>query len=107
MEPRSFWASIPTPILTEEYAFPPGSSLLLYTDILLIETNRQMCPVFADRQRGQIRIQSLVWRTFSPERSGAAGEDDMAYELPIPQKLRKQGWRAKISDKERLAPPHV
>ena len=31
----------------------------------------------------------------------------MAYELPIGQKLRNQGWKVKISDKERLEPPHV
>jgi len=31
----------------------------------------------------------------------------MAFELPLPRGIRKQGWRVKIRDKERLEPPHV
>lgn len=31
----------------------------------------------------------------------------MAFDLPLPVPLRKQGWRVKIRDKERLEPPHA
>lgn len=31
----------------------------------------------------------------------------MPYELPLPKKLKAQGWKVKIRDKERVEPPHV
>ena len=31
----------------------------------------------------------------------------MPFSLPLPRHLKKQGWKAKIRDKERLEPPHV
>ena len=31
----------------------------------------------------------------------------MPYRLELPKRLRDQGWKVKIQDKERLEPPHV
>lgn len=31
----------------------------------------------------------------------------MPYSLPLPESLKDAGWKVKISDKERLEPPHV
>ena len=31
----------------------------------------------------------------------------MPYELPLPKKLRAEGWKVKIREKERVEPPHV
>lgn len=31
----------------------------------------------------------------------------MPYELPLPKKLKAQGWKVKIRDKGRVEPPHV
>ena len=31
----------------------------------------------------------------------------MAYELGLPPRLKAEGWRVKIRDKERVEPPHV
>lgn len=31
----------------------------------------------------------------------------MPYSLPLPGELAAKGWKVKIRDKERLAPPHV
>jgi hypothetical protein len=31
----------------------------------------------------------------------------MPYELPLPKRLKNQGWKVKIREKERLEPPHV
>ena len=31
----------------------------------------------------------------------------MPFELRLPDALRKQGWRVKIRERERLEPPHV
>ena len=31
----------------------------------------------------------------------------MPYELPLPKKLKTQGWKVKILEKERVEPPHV
>jgi hypothetical protein len=31
----------------------------------------------------------------------------LPFELEIPPSLRRQGWRVKIRDRERLEPPHV
>jgi hypothetical protein len=31
----------------------------------------------------------------------------MPFELPLPRKLRAEGWKVKIRDKERVEPPHV
>jgi hypothetical protein len=31
----------------------------------------------------------------------------MPFELPLPKKLRAEGWKVKIRDKERVEPPHV
>lgn len=31
----------------------------------------------------------------------------MPFSLPLPKRLRNQGWKVKIQDKERLEPPHV
>lgn len=31
----------------------------------------------------------------------------MPYELPLPERVKEQGWKVKIRDKERLEPPHA
>lgn len=31
----------------------------------------------------------------------------MPYELPLPSRAQRQGWKVKIRDKERLEPPHA
>jgi len=31
----------------------------------------------------------------------------MAFELALPDQLRKQGWKIKIRERERLEPPHL
>jgi hypothetical protein len=31
----------------------------------------------------------------------------MPFELPLPKKIKKQGWKVKIREKERVEPPHV
>jgi hypothetical protein len=31
----------------------------------------------------------------------------MPHELPLPKKLKAQGWKVKIREKERVEPPHV
>lgn len=31
----------------------------------------------------------------------------MPFELPLPKKLRAEGWKVKIREKERVEPPHV
>jgi hypothetical protein len=31
----------------------------------------------------------------------------MPYELPLPKKLKAEGWKVKIREKERVEPPHV
>ncbi len=31
----------------------------------------------------------------------------MPYELLLPSRVRAQGWKVKIRDKERLEPPHA
>jgi len=31
----------------------------------------------------------------------------VAYQLPLPLKLKRHGWKVKIADKERLEEPHV
>jgi hypothetical protein len=31
----------------------------------------------------------------------------MPYELALPKRLKRQGWKVKIREKERLEPPHV
>ncbi len=31
----------------------------------------------------------------------------MPYEIPLPRRLKNQGWKVKIREKERLEPPHV
>lgn len=31
----------------------------------------------------------------------------MAYALPLPEKLARQGWKVKIRDRERVEPPHA
>ena len=31
----------------------------------------------------------------------------MPYELPLPKRLKAQGWKVKIREKERVEPPHV
>ena len=31
----------------------------------------------------------------------------MPHELPLPRKLKTQGWKVKIREKERVEPPHV
>jgi hypothetical protein len=31
----------------------------------------------------------------------------MPFDVPLPKKLRAQGWRAKIREKERVEPPHI
>ena len=31
----------------------------------------------------------------------------MPYSLALPKKLRVQGWKVKIQEKERLEPPHI
>ena len=31
----------------------------------------------------------------------------MPFDVPLPKKLKAQGWKAKIREKERVEPPHV
>jgi hypothetical protein len=31
----------------------------------------------------------------------------MPFELPLPKKLKAEGWKVKIREKERVEPPHV
>jgi hypothetical protein len=31
----------------------------------------------------------------------------MPHELPLPKRLKAQGWKVKIREKERVEPPHV
>ncbi len=31
----------------------------------------------------------------------------MAFRLPLPETLRKQGWKVKIRDREYVEPPHA
>jgi hypothetical protein len=31
----------------------------------------------------------------------------MPHELPLPRRLKAQGWKVKIREKERVEPPHV
>jgi hypothetical protein len=31
----------------------------------------------------------------------------MPFDVPLPRKLRAQGWKVKIREKERVEPPHV
>src|SRR3954447_5804638 len=31
----------------------------------------------------------------------------MPFDLPLPKKLRAEGWKVKIREKERVEPPHV
>ena len=31
----------------------------------------------------------------------------MPFDVPLPKKLRAEGWKAKIREKERVEPPHV
>jgi hypothetical protein len=31
----------------------------------------------------------------------------MPYELPLPKKLKAEGWKVKIREKERVEPPHI
>jgi hypothetical protein len=31
----------------------------------------------------------------------------MPFDVPLPKKLRAEGWKVKIRDKERVEPPHV
>jgi hypothetical protein len=31
----------------------------------------------------------------------------MAYSLPLPETLARQGWKVKIRDRERVEPPHA
>ena len=31
----------------------------------------------------------------------------MPFDLPLPRKLKAQGWKVKIREKERVEPPHV
>ena len=31
----------------------------------------------------------------------------MPYELPLPRRLKGEGWKVKIRDKERVEPPHL
>src|SRR3954462_12098311 len=45
--------------------------------------------------------------TFIAKRDIMHGEHRMPYELPLPKKLKTQGWKVKIREKERVEPPHV
>ncbi len=31
----------------------------------------------------------------------------MPFQLPLPRKLKREGWKVKIREKERVEPPHV
>jgi hypothetical protein len=45
--------------------------------------------------------------TFSVKWDIMPGEHWMPFSLPLPRKLKVEGWKVKIREKERVEPPHV